>query len=46
VGGALGAALLKTALKRKWVVRELDSRALNITSVGRREVLNRFGLHP
>jgi DNA-binding transcriptional ArsR family regulator len=45
IGGALGAALLKTALKRKWVIRELDSRALNITSVGRREVLNRFGLH-
>jgi DNA-binding transcriptional ArsR family regulator len=45
IGGALGAALLKTALKKTWVVRELDSRALNITSVGRREVLSRFGLH-
>jgi DNA-binding transcriptional ArsR family regulator len=45
VGGALGAALLKVALKRKWVVQDLDSRALAITSVGRREMQTRFGLH-
>lgn len=44
VGGALGAALLKTALKKKWVVQELDSRALRITSLGRREMQARFGL--
>ena len=44
VGGALGAALLKIALKRKWVVQELDSRALRITSLGRREMLTRFGV--
>jgi DNA-binding transcriptional ArsR family regulator len=45
VGGALGAALLKVALKRKWVVQELDSRALAVTTIGRREMLTRFGLH-
>lgn len=45
VGGALGAALLKVALKRKWVVQDLDSRALSVTSLGRREMLARFGLH-
>jgi DNA-binding transcriptional ArsR family regulator len=45
VGGALGAALLKFALKRKWVVQDLDSRALGVTSYGRREMLIRFGLH-
>jgi DNA-binding transcriptional ArsR family regulator len=45
VGGALGAALLKVALKRRWVIQELDSRALGITSLGRREMLARFGLH-
>lgn len=45
VGGALGAALLKDALKRKWVVQDLDSRTLRITSLGRREMLTRFGLH-
>jgi DNA-binding transcriptional ArsR family regulator len=45
VGGALGAALLNVALKRKWVVQDLDSRALGVTSFGRREMLTRFGLH-
>jgi DNA-binding transcriptional ArsR family regulator len=44
VGGALGAALLKATLKRKWVVQDLDSRALTVTSLGRREMLARFGL--
>ncbi len=44
IGGALGAALLKVALKRRWLVPELDSRALNVTSSGRREMLARFGL--
>jgi len=45
IGGALGAALLKVALKRKWVLQDLDSRALGITSLGRREMLARFGVH-
>lgn len=44
LGGALGAALLKLALKRKWVVQELDSRALSVASFGRSEILARFGL--
>jgi len=44
VGGALGTALLEVALKRKWVIQDLDSRALGITSLGRREMLTRFGL--
>jgi hypothetical protein len=45
VGGALGASLLASALKRKWVVKNLDSRALSVTSLGRREMLTRFGIH-
>jgi DNA-binding transcriptional ArsR family regulator len=45
VGGALGAALLKAALKGKWVIQDLDSRALGVTNLGRREMLARFGLH-
>ena len=45
VGGALGAVLLRVALKRKWVVQDLDSRVLSVTRVGRREMLTRFGLH-
>jgi hypothetical protein len=30
-GGAVGAALVKVALKRKWVIQDLDSRALTVT---------------
>jgi DNA-binding transcriptional ArsR family regulator len=44
LGGALGAALLGVALKRRWVVPDLDSRALSVTAAGRREMLTRFGL--
>jgi DNA-binding transcriptional ArsR family regulator len=44
IGGALGAAILMGALKRRWVARELDSRALSITTLGRSELLARFGL--
>ncbi len=45
VGGALGAAFLRVVLKRKWVLQNLDSRALGITSLGRREMLTRLGLN-
>ena len=44
LGGAFGAALLNIALERKWVIQELDCRALAITRVGRREMRARFGL--
>lgn len=44
LGGALGAALLQVALKRKWVLQDMDSRALEVTSAGRREMLTRFGV--
>ncbi len=44
VGGAVGAALLNVALKRKWVIQDLDSRALSVTRIGRREMSSRFGL--
>ncbi len=42
LGGALGAALLKTSLKRKWVTQDLDSRALQVTRLGERELRARF----
>ena len=45
VGGAMGAALLTLALKKKWVVQDLDSRALSVTSAGHRDMARRFGLH-
>jgi DNA-binding transcriptional ArsR family regulator len=44
VGGALGAALLKLTLKKRWVVQDLDSRALSITHLGRREMKSRLGI--
>lgn len=44
LGGAVGAALLKLVLKRKWVIQDLDCRVLNVTSLGRREMQARFGL--
>jgi DNA-binding transcriptional ArsR family regulator len=44
IGGALGSVLLTAAFKRKWVLKDLDSRAIRVTNVGRREILARFGL--
>lgn len=44
LGGALGAAVLQIALRKKWVAREMDSRALTITSWGKRELRSRLGL--
>jgi len=44
LGGALGAALLDVALKRKWVLRERDGRALTVSTLGRRELAGRFGV--
>lgn len=44
LAGAVGAALLELALGRKWVQRDADSRALEVTSRGRRELRARFGL--
>jgi len=44
IGGAVGAALLQVAMKRKWVIQELDSRALAVTKAGWREMRTRFGL--
>jgi DNA-binding transcriptional ArsR family regulator len=46
LAGALGAALLALALRRKWIQRELDSRALSITRLGYRELSVRFGWTP
>ena len=44
MAGSLAAALLKTTLKRKWLVKDLDSRALRITPLGRRELKRHFEL--
>ena len=44
LGGALGAALLDVALKKKWVLRQRDGRALTVTGIGERELRARFGV--
>lgn len=44
LGGALGAAVLRLALRKRWVEPELDSRALRVTAAGRRELLARVGV--
>lgn len=44
LGGALGAAVLNIALKKRWVSPDLDSRALTVTRTGRRDMMTRFGL--
>jgi DNA-binding transcriptional ArsR family regulator len=44
LAGAMGAALLDVALKRNWVLRGLDSRALEVTRSGRRALRARFGI--
>ena len=44
IGGALGKAILQIALKYQWLVQDLDSRALTLTALGRRQMLARFGL--
>lgn len=44
VAGALGAALLRVFLQRKWVTPSLTSRALRVTPLGRRELSIQFNL--
>jgi DNA-binding transcriptional ArsR family regulator len=44
LGGALAAALLKAALKWKWMIQDLDSRALSVTRLGKRQLRTTFGL--
>jgi DNA-binding transcriptional ArsR family regulator len=44
IGGSLGNALLQAVLTQKWFVRELDSRALRLTSLGRRQMRAKFGI--
>jgi hypothetical protein len=44
VGGAVGAALLQSALQHKWVLKDLDSRVLRVTKRGEHQLLGRFGL--
>jgi DNA-binding transcriptional ArsR family regulator len=44
MGGAVGAAILDLALRRKWLLRDLDSRGLTQSAFGQREFRRVFGL--
>ena len=44
IGGALGAAFLKLALRQNWIQQDLDSRALRLTRSGCRNLERRLGL--
>jgi DNA-binding transcriptional ArsR family regulator len=44
IGGAVGAALARRCFELKWVERVRDSRALRITTSGRRGLLEHFAL--
>jgi hypothetical protein len=44
LAGALGAAILALSLKRKWIVRDLDSRIPAVTPLGRKELRCCIGL--
>jgi DNA-binding transcriptional ArsR family regulator len=43
LGGALGSAILKMALQKKWVATEPEGRALQVTGRGRRALAQHFG---
>ncbi len=44
IGGAIGAELLNLALRRKWLIQNLDNRALSVTGAGREAMQDHFGL--
>lgn len=44
LGGQLGAALLHAFERQNWVIRQLDSRELQLTPAGRRALTRFFGL--
>ena len=44
IAGALGAELLKYAVAKKWLVRELNSRTLSLTRFGEQEAFRALGV--
>jgi hypothetical protein len=43
LAGSLGSAILQLTLRRRWLVQDADSRALSLTSTGRRALADRLG---
>jgi DNA-binding transcriptional ArsR family regulator len=44
IGGVMGAALLRSSLRHKWILKDLDSRVLRVTRRGQKEFFDRFGV--
>jgi len=44
IGGSLGAALLRLAVRNRWLDRDLEGRCLTPTPLGRRELSRHFGI--
>jgi hypothetical protein len=44
LAGALGSAILQLTLRKRWLAQDADSRALSLTSAGRRALADRLGL--
>ncbi|HEY6924355.1 MAG TPA: hypothetical protein VI653_12860, partial [Steroidobacteraceae bacterium] len=44
LGGAVGAALLTSALSKGWLLRDLDSRSLRVTRTGKRAFSAHLGV--
>jgi hypothetical protein len=44
LAGALGAAVLRLALRQKWLAQDLDSRIVRLTPAGRRQLASRMGV--
>ncbi|HKW48481.1 MAG TPA: winged helix-turn-helix domain-containing protein [Gemmatimonadaceae bacterium] len=44
IGGSLGAALLSLMLRKRWLTRERDNRALVLTKLGERELRGRLSI--
>ncbi len=44
LGGALGAAILDLATRKRWIAHERDSRALRVTALGQRELAAQLGV--
>ena len=44
VGGALGAAILETAVRRRWLSQDVEGRGVRATLKGRRDWLEPLGI--
>ncbi len=44
LGGSLGAALWATCVERGWLIKQLGTRAIIVTDLGKQQLQERFGI--